>query len=236
MQSGAERGPATPQERTLSLPTARLSWRMRRGNPLSRKIAAADVKMKYRFNTCAFQLTNHAPNTGDSQHRCQLRFTGRKGQPGTGGQVSLPTNSSPAVFSVAWNLKQRPGCRLSCSRSIQGDDDTALPSHHWLPAHTCWLLSGAGGLRLKPTGEGAFSVCTDLTIVLERPGWLQPQLVTWGCYPEQSVSQTRVGGYATATSLPRAPRAIEQLSNRFLLSYVCAFSQRFAQLLRVGWR
>lgn len=129
---------------------------------------------------------------------------------------------------------QRAGCRLSCSPSIQGDNDTVLPSHHWLPTYTCWLVSGAGGLRPEP--KGRCSVCTAPTGVLERPGWLQPQLVTWGCYPEQSVSQTRVGGYATTTSLSRAPRAIEQLSNRFLLSYVCAFSQRFAQLLRVGWR
>lgn len=149
-----ERPCKNPQERTLSFPTAQLSWRMRRGNPLSHKIAAADVKMKYRFNTCSFQLTNHAPNTGDSQHRCQLRFTGRKGQPGTGGQVSLPTNSSPAVFSVAWNLKQRAGCRLSCSPSIQGDNDTVLPSHHWLPTH---LLVGLWSRwpELEPSGEGA---------------------------------------------------------------------------------
>lgn len=64
-----------PQERTeaSALPSARLSWRMQRGNPLSHKIAAADVKMKYRFNTCAFRLTNRAPNTGDSRHRCHLR-------------------------------------------------------------------------------------------------------------------------------------------------------------------
>lgn len=103
------------------------------------------------------------------------------------------------------------------------------------PTHTCWI-SRAGGLRLEPAGEGTVSACTDLTIGLEMAGWLQPQLVAWGCPSDQSLSQIRVGGYATATSLLRAPRAVEQQSKRFLLSCVCAFSQRFAQLLRVGWR
>lgn len=118
---------------------------------------------------------------------------------------------------------------------LQGGDGTVYQALNRPPAHTCWI-SRAGGLRLEPAGEGTVSACTDLTVVLEMTGWLQPQLVTWGCPSEQSVSQTRVGGYATATSLLRAPRAIEQQSNCFLLSYVCAFSQRFAQLLRVGWR
>lgn len=141
------------------------------------------------------------------------------------------------VFFVARDLKKKKGqdagsVTLSVSRGMLVQSYQAL---HQPSPHTCWI-SGAGGLKLEPAGEGTVSACTDLTIVLEMAGWLQPQLVTWECPPEQSVSQTRVGGYATATSLPRGPRAIEQPSNRFLLSYVCAFSQRFAQLLRVGWR
>lgn len=169
------------------------------------------------------------------------QIIGGRGQPGDGGQASLL-----AVFSVARDLKQRPGCRFSCPAIFKGDDGAVYQALNRPPAHTCWI-SRAGGLRLEPAGDGTKvvqhsylslhrSACTDLTVVLETAGWLQPQLVTWGCPSEQSVSQTRVGGYATATSLLRAPRAIEQQSNRFLLSYVCAFSQRFAQLLRVGWR
>lgn len=33
-----------------------------------------------------------------------------------------------AVFSVARDLKQRPGCRLSCATSFQRDDGKVLPS------------------------------------------------------------------------------------------------------------
>lgn len=54
-------------------PLLRSLQRVVRGESIIGQIATADVKMNYRFNTCTFGLTNHAPSPGDSQHRCQLR-------------------------------------------------------------------------------------------------------------------------------------------------------------------
>ena len=62
------------------------------GESIIRQTAATGVKMKYRFNTCAFRLTNHAPGPGDSQHRCQLRQQNKGEQTSAIPQVA---NSSP---------------------------------------------------------------------------------------------------------------------------------------------
>lgn len=76
-----------------------------------RQIAATDVKMKYRFNTCAFRLTNRAPGPGDSQHRRQLRQQNKGGQTSATHQVA---NSSP------WGWGPKAETRLWLPAALRG--------------------------------------------------------------------------------------------------------------------
>ena len=103
------------------LPAARSPLESGEGESIIKQIAATDVKMKYRFNTCAFRLTNHAPGPGDSQCRHQLK------QPNEGGQTSATpqvTNSSP------WGWRPKAETRLWPPAALRGDGRWLLHTHH----------------------------------------------------------------------------------------------------------
>ena len=100
------------------------------------------MKMKYRFNTCAFRLTNHAPSLGDSLAHTRAQIT----DAGGGGTALTP--SSPPILPGAQGAKQET--RLCLSAVPQRGDGTDVL---WL-THTTWVPQsrrrkrwGGGGPR-----------------------------------------------------------------------------------------
>ena len=86
-----------------------------------RQIAATDVKMKYRFNNCAFRLTNHAPGPGTASTDASSDNRTRESRP------QLPPKL-PTVLPGAGDPKQRPGSGSLLPAG--GDGWWLLHTHH----------------------------------------------------------------------------------------------------------